>query len=439
MISTPPLRLAQWLAIPAIALLAPVAAAQPTGPASEVIARIGTERVLRQDVDRRLLAEGIYPGSATAAQRNRVARQLTAEHVVEQRYASGGAALPEGLEAAIEDSRRRLMLDYHLRQRLEPYRPTDAEIARFVARNPRFFGSRETLRYQQLRIVWKSPANRAAVVALLGRFRDAPSRDAAAINGLKNALVAAGADFEGGTLVRSTEQIAPEQWPRLATLTPADPVRLTLAPGEAELIVLLDRVADPADPALMKNQIAALLAREHAQRQRQQLVDRLAATTAITEAPAAEPPVDAVAPTPTDTPDLRSRLRIVTETAIPAGLEGNGGKLALFLLLVAMIAPATTSLGLLREGRVAGWRWHRVVLPALHLAIAVTGLATAVALRPGLDTKVLAGLLVAAGSIGGLLAWRLHRRDEPPRILLVVLYGIAAMVTFTLGGLILSV
>ncbi|WP_448664969.1 hypothetical protein ACG3SL_09925 [Sphingomonas sp. CJ20] len=406
---------------------------------ADVVARIGDDVITRADVTRQLADGGIDPRAATARQFEGAARAAAAERVVERSFDANDGALPEDLSQALAQARRRVMLEYYVRQRLDAYRPTDREIARFVESNPRMFAGRETFRYQNLLIQWKTPAARTAAIALLDAFARIPAPDVAAVNQLKASLVAAGADFRGGSFVRSTEQFEGDVLQRLQPLGRGHATTYAVQGQGIDLLVLLDRIPDPADPGVMQAQIAALLSRQHAERQREELITRLSEPV-LADGALRPRRTGAVAETAADDRDeAKSRLGMAVRSMMPAWLVGSGGKFALVLILAAIIAPCAMIARLAREGRSYGWRWHRIAWPVLHALVTPFGLWAISASARSIEPMVLAGLSIGGLALGGLVAWMLRGSPEDPLRAGATAgpFLIAAGIQLVLGGVIL--
>jgi len=374
----------------------------------DVVARIGDSSISRDDLSRRLVAAGIDPTSVSPRERERMTRLMAAEVAAEQRLDQQGA-LPAPLARTLADTRRQVMLDYYVRDRLDSYRPTDAEIQRFAEQNPQMFAGRETFRYQHLRIRWNDASQKSAAINLIRSFAGLANVTPAKLNELKLGLTQAGVQLQAASLVRSTEQLDPVLETRFDGMREkGTKVSMTEANNALDVLILQQRFADPIDANLMKNQIAAALVRQHVERQRAQILDRLVASAQFTDPPRQN---EAASRNPDEgarAQSGRSRLAIIAHSLMPDWWMRSGDRVAIVLILVLAIAPIPTMIGMLDAAR---HRPSQAVWPVITFAAIAFGLFALVAAARALDPKIIAGLSIAGVLIGSLAAWMWRRLD----------------------------
>lgn len=396
--------------------------------ANNVVARINDSSISRDDLNRRLAAAGIDPTSVSPHQRLRMTRLMAAEFVAEQRLDQHGT-LPATLARTLAETRRQVMLDYYVRDRLDNYRPTDAEIQRFATQNPQMFSGRETFRYQQLRMRWDDAAQKRAAIGLVRSFAGRASVTPESVNELKLGLTRAGVQLQAASLVRSTEQLDSKLGTRFDQMRDRrTPVSMINQKDTLDVLILQQRVADPVDANLMKNQIAAALVRQHVERQRTQIIARLTASAQLTDPPGGNDASSHAADNTELADGGRSRWAIIAQSLMPDWLMRSGDRLAIVLILVLALAPIPTMVGMLRARPCA---LKRAVWPVITCVAITFGLVALVSAARALDPKIFVGLSIAGMLIGGLAAWIWHRLDASvgPRIraALVLLCGVAQL------------
>ena len=412
-----------------VLLLVPVAGLAQGEPT--VIGNVGGVRVTTLDAEIYLSQTGgPRPGETLEQARERAANELLAGHVVEQLLARTPQINPQ-LGAAINRARRQIMLDFYIQTNLERFTPSDEEIDAFIATNPQLFEDRAAYWLNQFLVAFPDGANREALDEALATLRDGaltPER----ILTFQRALIEADLPFQRQAVWRTSEQLPTAVLQRLEELYNSGQ-RIDVIEGErqAELLFLLQRVADPADPRAQRPQIAQGLVQQNVVPQRDALIAELAGRARRGEV------VEVAAPAPVEEEPVVQRRR----PSQPWMFAVVGG-LGLMLPLVLWSGKGLTG----SLSRRSPWRW-----PARLgvTAVVLIGLAAAAwvssRLLPLLGAQSFAALSGGGIVMGALVAATWARslsllEPDPGRAavrfgLLVALQGalFIAYVVFRLG------
>jgi hypothetical protein len=211
--------------------------------------------------------------------------QIAAKAQIAETVAEG---IPE-IEAEVTRLRASLSLDYLISQQLRVETPERDEIDAFIAENPHLFKGRATFRYASYVIVPESEAQRSRALRRLDLLQRGSRPETRGLQAFMSDLQRDEITAIGRSQTSSSEQMEPALLDRLEELARDEQSVLILEePEQIEVLVLLERVPDPVDPRLMRQQISTGLIRQEIERQRAEIVRDLAAN-AVFEEDHAEP------------------------------------------------------------------------------------------------------------------------------------------------------
>ncbi len=339
--------------------------AQAQSEAAAPVATIGAREIRQDEIDAFLANLQRQSGETREAF---VARgtelylaQIAAKALIADSVAEG---VPE-IEAEVARLRASLSLDYLVSQQLRIETPEREEIDAFIAENPHLFEGRATFRYASYVIVPDSEAQRSRTLRRLDLLQRGPRPEARSLQALMSDLQRDEITAIGRSQTSSSEQMEPSLLERLEELARDGQSLLILEDAaQIEVLVLLERVSDPVDPRLMRQQISTGLIRQEIERQRAEIVRDLAAN-AVFEAELAEPiedeeagmEIEVVAPEPIVATEITSESPYVA-----AILQAEDNLNARFGFEVAHILGAVI-LGLssaaIALGGCSAYRWMR--------------------------------------------------------------------------------
>lgn len=245
---------------------------------SVVFGTVGNTTVTISDVQQRLARTG-GPASGESLDEaiNRVADEILAELVVE-RQLSRLPRLDPQLSEQLNQTRRQLMIDHFVQSNIERIAPSDEEIEAFISENPQFFEDRASFWINRFLVELPQGDYRAEFDEALNELRDGPLA-AERILEFQRRLLDADVPFQRQSLWRSSEQISAELLARLELLyASGESINLSEAEGRGELLILLQRVADPVDAAVQRQQIVQGFIQRSMAEQRDVLIAELAAS-----------------------------------------------------------------------------------------------------------------------------------------------------------------
>ena len=246
----------------AVVLAAPLStpsAGSKAAPA--LIVRVGNVSIFEADVAERedlLIRQG---ETDPRARRELAIRQLIAEHMVEQQFDERGEIPPE-LAAKLALSRRQLMLAYVLDRRVAQTNansvPTPEAIEAFVRENPQIFANRARFTYTRIVATVQGGDAEKAVMTALSRLPVGAMPAPAQINAVKSTLQSAHLLAAAFDTTQNSEQIPASLLEKLERMAASGSyIDLQRKPGRYEILMLQSRQADPVDPKLVHEQIAA--------------------------------------------------------------------------------------------------------------------------------------------------------------------------------------
>lgn len=404
--------------------------------ADDVLARFETGTVTRDDVDRAVARQGL---PATAQNRTAALRALVAGYAVEEQLGRGGKTLPPELDKAVADARRQVMLNYYLDKQLKRNKPEAGAIDDFVRKNPQFFGNRATYRYVRLLIDGGGKPLPDSVQAAIRQLQGGGRPTIAGVNRLKAVLRGVQLPTAAQEFYQGSEQLGPEQLRDLeAMASGGQRPRLRQLGQASELIVLIDRIPDPVDPADMRMQIANGLMTQDVQAQSQRLIDEIGAAKLDELRRARLEDADEFNLTGKADPSLKTRAAQASDGGSVLNLFGRqtasdadegedsvlqGGadmgamrRAALFLGLIGLLAPLAVAASFVAGGGLSDNRRHRGVIVAAGIALAVAGgvLFRARPLIEPLGGRMFLSVLIGGSLAGclGALAWRRSERSR---------------------------
>jgi hypothetical protein len=332
---------------------------------SAPVATIGARAIIQAEIDEFLNTLPRQPGEASEAFLTRGTELYLAQIVAKTMIAN---AVPEGIpeiEAEVAKLRARLSLDYLVAQQLRIDEPSREDVDAFIAENPHLFKGRATFRYASYVIVPESEAQRSLVLRRLDLLQRGPRPDARSLQAFMSNLQRDEITAIGRSQTSSSEQMEPALLDRLEELARGGQSVLILEDtAQIEVLVLLERVSDPVDPRLMRQQISTGLIRQEIERQRAEIVRDLAAN-AVFEADRAEPIEEAAADIESElvAPEPSLATEITSESPYVSAILQAGENLnARFGFEVAHILGAVI-LGLssaaIALGGFSAYRWMR--------------------------------------------------------------------------------
>lgn len=242
----------------------------------DVFGSVGRTTVTINEVQQRLMQTGgPRAGETLEAAFERVADELIAELVVERQLSRLPRFDPR-LNEQLARMRRELMMEFFLQTNVESRIPTEAEIQAFVAENPQFFEDRASFWITQFLLEFPDEDARSNFDAALDTLR-AGELTPVRILDLQRRLLEIEVPFQRQSIWRSSEQLPPELLDRLEALYASDErIELIVSDNRAELLLLLQRTADPVDPELQRQQIVQGFFQQSIMEQRNALIASLA-------------------------------------------------------------------------------------------------------------------------------------------------------------------
>jgi hypothetical protein len=382
------------------------------------IATVGSARVTTADVDERLaVTGGPRTGETLEEARERVAGELMAELVVERQLARMPQINPQ-LGAAIARARRQIMLDFFVQTNVERVAPTDEQVDAFIAENPQYFGDRASFWLNQFLVELPEGEARAVYDAALAELSDGPLTPER-ILAFQRRLMEADLPFQRQTVWRSSEQLPAPLLERLEALHAAgERIEAIETEGVVELLLLLQRVADPADPMAQRPQIAQGIAQQLIAAQRDALIAELAESVRQGAEPTSEAPVAAVPDEAAPAPVAGAATNPLLEPVVPVmevprlwrpWMFVVTGGLGLMLPLVLWSGKGIT--GSLPRGSFWLWPARLVVVSVVLVGLASTAWVTS-RLWPLLGAQTFLALSVG-GLVMGVLVAAIWGRDQP--------------------------
>ncbi len=243
------------------------AASTGSKAAPALIVRVGNVSIFEADVVERedaLIRQG---ETEPRARRELAIRQLIAEHMIEQQFDERGEIPPE-LAAQLALSRRQLMLAYVLDRRVaqtnadSPPRPDAIEA--FVRENPQIFANRARFTYTRIIAAVQGRDAEKVVTAALSRLPVGAMPAPAQVNAIKSALQSAHLLAGAVDTTQNSEQVPALLLKKLERMAASGSyIDLQRKPGRIEILILQSRQADPVDPKLVHEQIAAGLRKQN--------------------------------------------------------------------------------------------------------------------------------------------------------------------------------
>lgn len=381
----------------------------------EVVARLPGWAVTKAELDQLVSRQGLPLNDQN---RTRVLRSIAAGYAVEEKLGGSAKTLPPELEKAVGDARRQIMLNYYLDKQLQRPKPDADDIDEFVKKNPQFFGRRATYRFFQILVDTGTKPLPASVKTALDKLQAGGPVDIGRINAFKAVARGAGVSLAAQETFASSEKLGPEQLRQLDGLAGGQGrVLARKRDGNAvELLVLLDRIPDPVDPAEMRAQVAQGLAAQSIQGESARLVDEIGAAK-LEELRRAQPDdadvlnLTGKAPLALDPGkeeagsilDLFGNGRRDQSGSTPGSARrfgqpaGTAGRAALFLALAGIVAPFAAG-GASATARRRSHGMVRAMLALVPIAIALALKATE--LRATLGGTIAAAMLLASLAIG---------------------------------------
>lgn len=417
--------------------------------AQEVVARLPGWAVTKAELDQLVARQGL---PLTDQNRTRILRSIAAGYGVEEKLSGGAKTLPPELEKAVGDARRQIMLNYYLDKQLQRPKPDAEDIDEFVRKNPQFFSRRATYRFFQMLVDTGTKPLPASLKTALDQLQAGGPVDIARINAFKAVARGAGVSLAAQEAFASSEKLSPEQLRRLDALAGGGRrVLVRKRDGNAlEVLVLLDRIPDPVDPAEMRAQIAQGLVAQSIQGESARLVDEIGAAK-LEELRQAEPDDADVLNLTGKTPlsldsnkeeagsilDVFGKSRHDRNGLTPGSGQrfrqpaGTAGRAALFLALAGIVAPFAAAASF-APGRRRSHRVARALLAVVLIAIALALKATD--LRATLGGMIAAAVLLASVAIGTAASavWARRRSRSTGGLLPAVLATTAAVAALCL-------
>lgn len=199
--------------------------------------------------------------------------QRAANALVRETYPRG---VPE-INTRLDQMRANMNLDFIISRRLQPSEPTEDDIDAFIEANPQFFSGRAAFRYARYTIAPQSAIERDRVDELVDQLSRLPQVESVDIQVFSRVLLDEDIASIGRNSIANSEQIDAGL---LATLEEMarnnSSVKLSEEGDRLDLLVLLERQADPVDPSLMRQQVVAGLLRSATDNQRQDVLKVLA-------------------------------------------------------------------------------------------------------------------------------------------------------------------
>lgn len=245
---------------------------------NQVFGTVGRTSVTLNDVQQRLMRTGgPRAGELLSEAIERTADEMLAELVVERQLSRLPRFDPE-LSARISLARRQLMMDFYVQTNMERRTPSDDEIDAFIAENPRFFKDRASFWFNQFLFQLPEEDDRNRFDDALNRLRDGELTTQRILD-FQSTLLEADIPFQRQSIWRSSEQISAELLDRLETLyASGEMVEMTETDGRGELLLLLQRAADPVDPTVQRQQIVQGFVQRSIAEQRDEMIAELAAS-----------------------------------------------------------------------------------------------------------------------------------------------------------------
>ena len=243
-----------------------------------VFGTVGSNTVTLTDVEQRLMRTGgPRAGELLDEAIERVADEMLAELVVERHLSRLPRFDPE-LSARIRLARRQLMMDFYVQTNVERQAPSEEEIDTFIAENPQFFEDRASFWINQFLFELPEEDERVPFDEALDRLRDGELTTQRILD-FQSALLEAEVPFQRQSIWRSSEQISAELLERLETLyASGEMVEMVETDRRGELLLLLQRAADPVDPTVQRQQIVQGFLQRSIAEQRDEMIAELAAS-----------------------------------------------------------------------------------------------------------------------------------------------------------------
>ncbi|NOW47684.1 EpsD family peptidyl-prolyl cis-trans isomerase [Novosphingobium sp. SG751A] len=371
-----------------------------------VIATVNGIRIFDEDLSRRLQEEH-GPTRVSQDVRLQTLKTMMAEVAVDAAFGKAIRSDPQ-LQAALESQRRKFVLAAYDSSRLQGVEVSPREVDDFIAAHPDYFAGRRTYHYSRADLTALTPNAQAEMTSRLPEWRKQAGMTPGEFQ--LNLVWAQNPAFRIGMSRNwdGSEQIQPEDLAVLKQLDAAPGKVSVQCKGEScHLLVLHGAYADPVDPSLLREALAAQLRQVKSAQVIERANAELLARADVKVDDAAMAAAMARASSSLTRDENPMRRRLIWSAQILALL----GSVACAVLIFTKQNDKYRTPSYLVV--ISYERYVRITCALLlPLGVGFLGLVVLGAnpmVRPAIDTPVIAGLTLCAAGLA-VMTWR-HARD----------------------------